>query len=73
MLEEKNEPLEMRRLEFAVDAVKRVGHRMGDLLALQVLLQIENFSRSLTISRAALRRFPRPADLSCRDPAGNMS
>ena len=42
MFEEQNEPFEMRGLEFAVDAVERMRHRMGDFAALQISLQGKN-------------------------------
>ena len=42
MLEEKNQSLEMRGLELAVDAVKRVSNGMSDPLVLQITLKIEN-------------------------------
>ncbi len=42
MLEEENQALQMRGLQFAVDAVKRMRHRMHDRLALQIGLQLEN-------------------------------
>ena len=42
MFEEKDEALEMRGLQFAVDAVKRVGHRVGNALFLEITLQLEN-------------------------------
>ena len=42
MFEEQNEPFEMRGLEFAVDAVERMRHRMGDFAALQIALQGKN-------------------------------
>src|ERR1041384_8833435 len=42
MLEEQDQPLEMRRVQLAVDAVKRMRDRMRDRLSLQILLQIEN-------------------------------
>ena len=42
VLEEQNQPLEMRGLQFAVDAVKRMRHRMHDRLALQIGLQLED-------------------------------
>ena len=74
MFEEKNESLEMRRFQFAIDAVKRVGNGVNNLLALQVTLQIENIVAQLRRFRcAALRKFPRPADLFCMGPEGNTS
>jgi hypothetical protein len=42
MLEKKDEPLEMARLEFAVDAVKRMRNRVRDLGGLEVMLQVKN-------------------------------
>src|SRR5258708_7002523 len=47
MFEEKNETLELRRLQFAVDAVKRMRDRVCDRFALQVTLQIENIHPQL--------------------------
>ena len=42
MFEEQNQPLEMRCLELAVDAVKRMCDRVRDLCALQIALEREN-------------------------------
>src|SRR5260221_2993602 len=42
MLEEQNQTLEMRRLEFAVYAVKRMRDRMSDFSALQITLKRKN-------------------------------
>ena len=42
MLEEEDQPLEMGGVELAVNAVKRMGHRMGDLRLLEIGLQLEN-------------------------------
>ncbi len=42
MLEEQNQPFEMRCVQLAVDAVKRVGHGVGDLARLEVALESEN-------------------------------
>ncbi len=42
VLEEENQPFEVRDFELAVDAVERVGHRMGDRCLLKVSLQIKN-------------------------------
>jgi hypothetical protein len=42
MLKEKNEPLEVGGLEFAVNAVERVGSGMRDLLPMQISLKVEN-------------------------------
>src|SRR6267143_2107694 len=42
MFEEQNQPFEMRCVELAVDAVKRVRDRVRDLAALQISLQRKN-------------------------------
>src|SRR2546423_10940265 len=42
MFEEQDGPLEVRRLQFAVDAVERMRDRVRDALPLQKILQIEN-------------------------------
>ena len=42
MLEKEDEPLEMARLEFAVDAIKRMRNRMRDLSGFEVVLQFKN-------------------------------
>ena len=42
MFKEKDQPLEMRGLELAVDAVERVGDRVADARFLQITLEIEN-------------------------------
>ena len=42
MFEEQNQPLEMRCLELAVDAVKRMCDCVRDLCALQIALEREN-------------------------------
>ena len=42
MFEEQNQALEMRCIQFAIDAVERMSNRMRDHFALQKLLQIEN-------------------------------
>ncbi len=42
MLEEKDEQLNMPRIEFAVDTVKGMRDRMRDLCRLQVALQLKN-------------------------------
>jgi hypothetical protein len=42
MLEKKDEPLEMARLEFAVDAIKRMRNRVRDLCGLEVAPQVKN-------------------------------
>ncbi len=42
MFEEENQALEMRDLQFAVDAVKRMRHRMHDRCALQIGLELED-------------------------------
>ena len=52
MLEQKNQPLEMRRFEFAVDAVKRMGHSVGDPLdCADNCCRSKMFSRAPPISR----------------------
>src|SRR3954454_24213864 len=42
MFKEKDQAFEVRRLEFAVDAVQRMRDRVRDRLALQVSLQLED-------------------------------
>src|SRR2546421_1056539 len=42
MFEEQNQTLEMRGLEFAVDAVERMRHGVGNFSALQIALQRKN-------------------------------
>ena len=42
MFEEEDQPLQMRRVQFAIDAVKRVGDGMSDLRLLQITLQGED-------------------------------
>ena len=42
MLEQKDEPLEMARLQFAVDTIKRMRNRVRDLRGLDVMLQLKN-------------------------------
>src|ERR1043166_578106 len=42
MLEEQDQPLEVRRVQLSVDAVKRMRDGMGDRLCLQISLQIKN-------------------------------
>jgi hypothetical protein len=42
MFEEQNQTLEMRGLEFAIHAVKRMGDGVGDSSALQITLQRKN-------------------------------
>ena len=42
VLEKQDQPFEMRSAEFAVDAVERVRHRVGDRLLLKEGLQVEN-------------------------------
>ena len=42
MFEKENQALDMRGLKFAVDAVKRMRHRMRDRFALQIGLELED-------------------------------
>src|ERR1700730_9409301 len=42
MLDEKNQTLEMRGFEFAVDAVERMGYGVTDSRALEIALEFEN-------------------------------
>src|SRR5262249_4355246 len=42
MFEEQDQPLQVRRFEFPVDAVERVRNRVGDSSALQISLQRKN-------------------------------
>ncbi len=54
VLEEQNEPLEMRGAELAVDAVKRMRDGMGDRFLLEERLKIENIlaqTRNLRVLR----------------------
>src|SRR5260370_33621472 len=42
MFEKQHEPFEMRGLEFAVDAVKRMRNRVGNIRSWEITLQCEN-------------------------------
>ncbi len=42
MLEEENQACEVRRGQLAVDAVKRMSNRMGNLRGREILLQLIN-------------------------------
>src|SRR5260370_35135419 len=42
MFEKQHEPFEMRGLEFAVDAVKRMRNRVGNIRSGEITLQCEN-------------------------------
>jgi hypothetical protein len=42
MLEKEDEPLEMARLKFPVDAIKGMRNRVRDLRRLEVVLQVKN-------------------------------
>ena len=59
MLEEKNQSLEMRGLQFAVDAVERMRDRMGDRsLAGDNACRSKMLSRSATISACCASVIP---------------
>src|SRR6266513_1484192 len=47
MFEEQNQPLEMRCLELAVDAVKRMCDCVRDLCALQIALEIADLQTTV--------------------------
>ncbi len=42
MLEKKDEPFEMTRVQLAVNAVKRMRNRVSDLRRLEIVLQLKN-------------------------------
>ena len=42
VLKKQDQPLEVRRFQLAIDAVKGVGDRVDNLLALKVTLELEN-------------------------------
>ena len=42
MFKEQDQPFEVRRVEFSVDAVERMRHGVGDFSALQISLQRKN-------------------------------
>src|SRR2546423_5904811 len=59
MLEEQDQTLEVRGVQLAVDAVKRMRHRMRDRLSLEITLQIENVVAQLNdLAMLCLRDSP---------------
>ncbi len=74
MFKQKDEPFEMRSLEFAIDAVERMRDGVKNLLAIADSVVDRKCYRAAARSRCvAVPRFPRPEDLLCMGLAGNKS
>jgi len=59
VLEKKDEPLEVRGVEFAVDAVKGMRDGMGERLGLKVLLEIKDVvAQTRDVGMLSLRKPP---------------